>query len=91
MNKTELAATVAEKLEISNTKAAGAVEAVLDAISSALAEGDSVNIAGFGKFEASQTKARTGRNPKTGEPVDIPAKTAVKFKPGKSLKETVNG
>lgn len=86
MNKTELAAAVGAALSVSNIQGAAAVNAVFDVIAEALAEGDPVNITGFGKFEAVQTKARTGRNPKTGESVDIPAKTAIKFRPGKGLK-----
>lgn len=90
MNKTDLSAAVAAALSVPNTQGAVAVNAVFDIISEALADGDSVNITGFGKFEAVQSKARTGRNPKTGEPVDIPAKNAIKFRPGKGLKEQVS-
>jgi nucleoid DNA-binding protein len=90
MNKTELCNAVAYKLEISANKAAELVNAVLDSISEALIESGSVTITGFGKFEARTSAARTGRNPKTGETVDIPARTVVKFKPGKGLKEQVS-
>ena len=90
MNKTELSAAVATALNVSNAQGAAAVNAVFDIISNTLADGDSVIITGFGKFEPVTTKARTGRNPKTGEPVKIPAKTAIKFRPGKGLKEQVD-
>lgn len=90
MNKTDLSIAVATALSASNAQGAAAVNAVFDVISEALVDGDSVTITGFGKFEAVQTSARTGRNPRTGEPVDIPAKTAIKFRPGKGLKEQVS-
>jgi len=87
MNKTELAARVATLMERSDTTGARAVDAVVTAITGALADGEAVNITGFGKFKPVTTKARTGRNPKTGETLDIPAKTVVKFQPGKILKD----
>ena len=89
MNKTELSAAVAASLEIGNAQATDAINAVFEVISDTLIAGDFVNITGFGKFEAVTTKPRIGRNPATGEAVDIPAKTAVKFRPGKSLKDSV--
>lgn len=90
MNKTELAVKVAEFMGVNENNGACAVNAVLGAISEALAAGEEVNITGFGKFEPVKSEVRVGRNPQTGEPVDIPAKTVVKFRPGKSLKEQVN-
>lgn len=90
MNKTELAARVAEDLEISNKMSLDVINAVLDVISETLAGGDSVIFTGFGKFEAVTTPARIGRNPKTGEAVDIPARKVVKFRVGKALKDSVD-
>jgi len=90
MNKTDLSTAVAAALNAGNAQGAAAVNAVFDIISNTLADGDSVVISGFGKFEPVTTKARTGRNPKTGEPVEIPSRTAVKFRPGKALKELVD-
>jgi DNA-binding protein HU-beta len=87
MNKTELAARVATLMERPDTTGVHAVNAVITAIAETLAAGEEVNITGFGKFKPVATKARTGRNPKTGDPVDIPAKTVVKFQPGKVLKD----
>lgn len=91
MNKTELTNAVAYALELPNGKSAEVVNTVFNLISETLTAGTEVNITGFGKFEVKQTKARVGHNPKTGDPVDIPAKTVVKFKPGKALKDKVNG
>ena len=67
-----------------------AVEATFDSIVTTLKDGGSVRIVGFGNFEVSQRKASTGRNPRTGEPMAIPASNVPKFKAGKALKEAVN-
>ena len=90
MNKTELSASVANAFSCPNSHGAEIVNTVFAIISETLAKGESVIITGFGKFESVTTKARTGRNPKTGEPVEIPAKTAIKFRPGKNLKESAS-
>lgn len=91
MNKKELVEKVHENLE-NFTKADSklVVDAVLDTISEGLAEGEDVKLARFGNFEVVHKEARTARNPSTGEPVDVPAKNVVKFKPSKNLKEVVN-
>ncbi|WP_028588244.1 HU family DNA-binding protein [Desulfocurvus vexinensis] len=68
-----------------------AVEGMIGTITNGLARGEDVVITGFGAFKTEGREARTGRNPKTGEPVQIPAKTVVKFKPGAGLKEKLNG
>lgn len=68
-----------------------AVEGMIETITNGLAQGEDVVITGFGAFKTENREARTGRNPKTGEPVQIPAKTVVKFKPGAGLKEKLNG
>ena len=66
------------------------VNCVLDSISDALANNDTVQISGFGSFKVGERKARTGRNPQTGAPIQIPAARVPKFSPGKALKEAVN-
>ena len=67
-----------------------AVNCVLSSITDALAKSDTVQISGFGSFKVSERKARTGRNPQTGAPIQIPAAKVPKFTPGKALKEAVN-
>lgn len=90
MNKNELITAVAEKAGISKKDSESAVNAVVDAITESLKKGDKVQIVGFGTFEVKDRAARTGRNPATGEPVEIPASYAPTFKAGKALKEAVN-
>jgi len=90
MNKTELAIKVADTLETHSRVAQEYVNTIFDIIGKTLSGGQEINIAGFGKFVPFETKGRTGRNPKTGETVDIPSKTVVKFRPGKTLKELVD-
>ena len=90
MNKSELIKSVAEKSEISVAAAGRAVEAVMATISEQLAAHESVTLVGFGVFEVRERAARTGRNPKTGEPITIKASKAPAFKAGKALKEAVN-
>ena len=89
MNKTELAAVVAEKTGLSKADAAKAVAATVDAITDALAEGDKVQLVGFGAFETKERGARVGRNPKTKEEIQIPASRVPAFKAGKALKDAV--
>lgn len=91
MNKLELTEAVAAKAEISKKAAAEAVSAVLGAIADALESGDSIKITGFGSFEVKERAAREGRNPKTGEPVQVPASKYVSFSAGSTLKDKVNG
>ncbi len=90
MNKQDLVSKVAEKADISKQKAASAVDAVIDAIKGSLKKGDDVRLVGFGTFSVSSRAATTGRNPRTGEPIKIPASKQPKFKAGKELKEAVN-
>ncbi|HUB10708.1 MAG TPA: HU family DNA-binding protein [Acetobacteraceae bacterium] len=85
----DLIATVAEETELSRTKAGEVVDAVLNAIETALKKQDEVRLVGFGTFATAQRKAGTGRNPRTGEEMQIPASTTVRFKAGKSLKDAV--
>lgn len=90
MNKQDLVSKVAETADISKTKAASAVDAVIDAIKGSLKKGDDVRLVGFGTFSVANRAATTGRNPRTGEPIKIPASKQPKFKAGKDLKEAVN-
>lgn len=90
MNKTELIQSVAESSSLTKADATKAVDSVLDAITSSLQSGSEVRLAGFGTFAISQRKATTGRNPRTGEPIQIAAANLPKFRPGKGLREAVN-
>ena len=91
MNKNELAGVVAERADLSKAQATDAVDAVLDAITATLKSGDDVRLVGFGTFSVSHRKATKGRNPATGAEIEIPASNQAKFKPGKALKDTING
>ena len=90
MNKTELIDAVAEGADISKAAATRAVDTMIDSISKTLATGNQVTLVGFGTFSVKQRAARTGRNPRTGEPIDIPAANVPGFKAGKALKDAVN-
>lgn len=89
MNKADLINAFAAKNEISKKDAEKAVSAVLDLIADALKAGDKVQIMGFGAFEVKERAARTGKNPATGESIEIPASKAVVFKAGKALKDSI--
>ncbi|HID50240.1 MAG TPA: HU family DNA-binding protein [Chromatiales bacterium] len=90
MNKTELIDAVAEGADISKAAATRAVDTMLDSITSSLAKGDAVTLVGFGTFSVKDRAARTGRNPRTGEPIQIKAAKVPGFKAGKALKDAVN-
>ena len=90
MNKQELIAQVADASGMTKSDAANAVQAMIDAIGSSLKSGQDVKIAGFGNFQVAKRAASMGRNPRTGEPVQIPAAKLPKFKAGKALKDMVN-
>ena len=90
MNKTDLTAKVAEKSGLTKVDAAKAVESVFDSISESLVEGNAVQLIGFGTFEVRDRAARTGRNPKTGDEIQIAAAKVPAFKAGKALKEACN-
>lgn len=90
MNKNELIAVVAEKADVTKAKATEAVDAVFEAITDAMADGDEVRLVGFGTFTVAHRKATTGRNPRNGEVIKIAASNQPKFRPGKALKELVN-
>lgn len=89
MNKSQLVAYVAEELRTSRLGAARLVDAVLEGVLKGLREEKSVTIAGFGTFEVKARKARVGRNPHTGEPIQIKAGRRVGFRMGKNLRESV--
>ncbi len=90
MNKSELVDCIADKADISKADAARALDAAVDCITSALKNGDSVGIVGFGTFSVSHRAARMGRNPQTGQSIQISASNVPKFKAGKALKDAVN-
>ncbi len=89
MTKTELIAAVAAKAELSKKDADKAVNAVIDAITEAMVNGDKVQLVGFGTFEVRDRAAREGKNPSTGEKISIPATKVPAFKAGKALKDVV--
>lgn len=88
-NKQDLIAKVAEATELTKKDSAAAVDAVFEAIEGFLAKGDKVQLIGFGNFEVRERAARKGRNPQTGEEIEIPASKVPAFKPGKGLKDAV--
>ena len=89
MNKTELIDKVAKESALSKSAAEQVVNSVLSAVAEAMKMGDKVTLVGFGTFSVSERAAREGRNPKSGETINIPAKKVVKFKAGSKLTETV--
>lgn len=90
MNKSDLADAVGQSFGGNKSMGATALDAVLNAITDALASGDKVQITGFGTFEVRHREARMGRNPRTGDPVQIKASNSPAFKAGKGLKDAVN-
>jgi DNA-binding protein HU-beta len=90
MNKGELIDAVAGSAGLSRADATKAVDAVLDAVTSTLSGGGGVSLVGFGTFSVKARAARMGRNPRTGEPIQIKASNVPGFKAGKALKEAVN-
>jgi DNA-binding protein HU-beta len=90
MNKGDLANAVADKAGLSKSSANQAVEAVFNVITDCLKGGEEVRVLGFGNFVVSKRAASTGRNPQTGEPMQIKASNQAKFKPGKGLKDALN-
>ena len=89
MNKTELVAAVAAKTEMSKKNAEKAVTAVLETVAETLAVGEKVQLVGFGTFEAREREARTAKNPRTGETVEVAASRVPAFKAGQALKTKV--
>jgi DNA-binding protein HU-beta len=90
VNKNDLVSAVSSSTGMSKGDSTKAVEGVFDAISGALSSGGDVRIVGFGTFSVVNRKATTGRNPRTGEAIQIPASKQPKFKAGKGLKDAVN-
>jgi DNA-binding protein HU-beta len=91
MNKSELIDAVSAQTEVSKVQAGEALDAIIGAITEAVTKGETVQLIGFGSFSTGKRAARTGRNPKTGEEIRIPAAKTVKFTAGKSFKDAVNG
>lgn len=89
MNKMDLVASVAEKTDITKKEAEKVIVQVFASIEEALAKGDKVQLVGFGTFEVKERAARVGRNPRTGEQIEIAATKVPVFKPGKALREAV--
>jgi DNA-binding protein HU-beta len=90
MTKADLIEAMAGKIDLPKATAERAVNLIFDDIIVALKNNDKVNISGFGTFTVSERKARQGRNPKTGETIEIQASRSAKFKPGKVLKDSLN-
>ncbi|WP_442678018.1 HU family DNA-binding protein [Sphingomonas sp. ASY06-1R] len=90
MNKQELIAAVADQTGLARNDAAKAVESLIETIIAQLKKGEEVRMVGFGNFSVSRRKASIGRNPRTGEPMNIKATSQPKFRPGKVLKDSVN-
>ena len=90
MTKNQLIEQIAAKADLNKMQANAALEAFISAIGDALKEGDKISLVGFGTFSVNERQARVGRNPKTGETLQIPAKNVVKFKAGKILEEVVS-
>jgi DNA-binding protein HU-beta len=90
VNKLDLISAVADDASLTRAQASEAVDAVFKAIETALKKEEEVRLVGFGTFATAKRKAATGRNPRTGEEISIPASTSVRFKPGKGLKDAVN-
>ncbi|AAW86892.1 MULTISPECIES: HU family DNA-binding protein [Aliivibrio] len=90
MNKTQLIDAIAEKADLSKAQAKAALEATLEGVTGALKDGEQVQLIGFGTFKVNNRAARTGRNPKTGEEIQIKAAKVPAFVAGKALKESVN-
>ena len=90
MNKSEFIQAMAEKSGLTVKDATTALNATLEVIQESLQKGESVSLVGFGTFEVKERAARTGRNPQTKQPIEIPASKALSFKAGKPLKEAVN-
>jgi len=90
MNKSELINAIAESADISKSAAGRALEGAIEAVQEALKAGEMVTLVGFGSFYVGERAARTGRNPRTGDPIKINAAKVPKFKAGKGLKEAMN-
>ena len=90
MNKNELITMVADKCGMSKADVSKTVDATLEAITDALKKNDDVRLVGFGTYTVTERGASEGRNPRTGEPIQIPARKQIKFRAGKQLSESLN-
>jgi DNA-binding protein HU-beta len=90
VNKTDLIDYVADSADLSKSAAARAIEAMITAVTASLQKDDNVTLVGFGTFSVSKRAARAGRDPRTGEAIQIEAAVVPKFKPGKALKDALN-
>jgi len=90
VNKSELIEAIAASADIPKAAAARALDAMVDTVTDSLKKGESVSMVGFGTFQVKERAARTGRNPQTGEPIEISAAKVPSFKAGKALKDSVN-
>lgn len=90
MNKADLINSISEKTGLTKTRSNEVIDAFLDSVTESLSSGEKVTLVGFGTFTISQRDARKGRNPKTGESIDIPAKKVARFKAGSDLTKSVN-
>lgn len=90
MNKAELISSIAEKSGLTKADSGKALDALLESVTEGLTKGDRIALVGFGSWTVEKRSARTGRNPRTGEEIQIPAKKVVKFKPGAGLSDAVN-
>jgi DNA-binding protein HU-beta len=90
MNKAQLVEQLATEMELTKADCERVVDTAIDTIRKAVKKGDDVTLVGFGTFTRSKRKARTGRNPQTGEAIKIPACTVPKFRPGKAFKDYLN-
>lgn len=90
MNKAQIIEQISNRIACTKADAERALDVVIDGIVGSVSKGEKVTIAGLGIFSSKEMKAKVARNPKTGEKVDVPARTKVKFAPAKSFKESVN-
>ena len=90
MNKSQLVDAIASQADLTKVEATRALDSVVDSITTALKKGDSVALVGFGSFGVKRREARTGRNPRTGAAIQIPAANVPHFRAGKGLKDSVN-
>ena len=90
MNKTDLVNKIAKKTGLTKTKSNEVIDAFVSSVTESLTEGEKVTLVGFGTFTTSTREARKGRNPKTGEVINIPGKTVARFKAGSELSKNVN-
>ncbi len=91
MTKAELVAAIADRADLTRVKADAALDGLIDTIKDALTQGDKITLTNFGSFSVSSRGPRKGRNPRTGQVIDIPSRASIRFSPGASLKKAVSG